>query len=233
MGFEQIMVKAISSIVFVLSWGSCASAMYDPHVGRFASRDPTGFEGSRGNLLEVGFGRVSTFLDPTGQVPIKCVFERGGLGGLGETTITTDCLGSATACCDSVKPPGGWKLKEWHIENARPDSPSASDTCPDNWSVGTDYLTCVSCCVKKYEFWNSAAIACGIGGIRVPKPHIQPGQYPGQTWLYGPRRCLPSFCRPKLWQVRLTGRCSGILFIIEGCYDVGVEGTCATFCATR
>ena len=42
---KQIIVKATLSVALVLSWGACASAMYDPYVGRFASRDPIGMMG--------------------------------------------------------------------------------------------------------------------------------------------------------------------------------------------
>lgn len=55
---EQIISKATLSVVFVLSWGSCASAMYDPYIGRFASRDPIGYADGfnlNGNYFVVAF----------------------------------------------------------------------------------------------------------------------------------------------------------------------------------
>jgi len=41
--------------------------MYDPSAGRFCSRDPIGFEGSKWNLVEYASGQVLVGVDPTGK----------------------------------------------------------------------------------------------------------------------------------------------------------------------
>jgi RHS repeat-associated protein len=206
-----------------------------PKTGRFITRDPIGYAGSDFGLYEYVKSRSLVNYDPSGLIPITCKchgYSPRDQGG-GPFTIdrTTECGGLASNCCGRVCGPDLHWQDEWWIV-PQPPQPEI-DSCPSDWGNGTDYLTCVACCVRTYEFWNAGAIVCGVGGIRVPKPHIQPGQYPTQTWLYGPRRCLPRWCRPTLQQVRIAGRCSGILFIIEGCYDAGVEGSCAAYCAAR
>ncbi len=212
--------------------------IYESCVGLESfTRDPIGFLGGI-NLYDYVAGQSLGSLDPSGNIPITCGCLKYGRQYGGPTSspaieqfnVSVNCGGLASSCCSNACGPGWWGGHWWIVP--QPPQPEI-DSCPGDWTQGTDYLTCVACCVKNYEFWNSAVAVCGVGGIRVPKPHIQPGQYPGQTWLYGPRRCLPRWCRPTLWQVRLVGRCSGILFIVEGCYDVGVEGTCAAYCAAR
>jgi RHS repeat-associated protein len=205
-----------------------------PSAGRFLGRDPIGYEGSEWGLYEFVRSRSLVNSDPTGLIPITCrchgYSPRDQGGGPYTVDRTVECGGLATNCCRRACGRDRWHGEWWIV----PELPQTEiDSCPSDWSSGTDYLTCVACCNRTYEFWNAGAIACGIGGIRVPKPHIQPGQYPTQTWLYGPRRCLPRWCRPTINQVRIVGRCSGVLFIIEGCYDVGIEGSCAAYCAAR
>ncbi len=67
---EQITSKATLSVVFVLSWGSCASAMYDPYIGRFVSRDPIGYSDSF-DLFLYATGRPQTHRDPMGTLSIR------------------------------------------------------------------------------------------------------------------------------------------------------------------
>ncbi len=64
--FKQTIVNATLSVVCVLGWGSCASAMYDPYIGRFASRDPIGFEGSDCNFYCYVTNQPLGSIDPSG-----------------------------------------------------------------------------------------------------------------------------------------------------------------------
>lgn len=77
-----------------------ANGMYDPHIGRFCSKDPIGFEGSKWNLFQYCNSSPLGRLDPTGQV---------------------DCEARYNACmvgCMAVPPPWPWntgskKVKKW------------------------------------------------------------------------------------------------------------------------
>jgi len=216
---------------------------YEPVTGRWLSMDPLGFVDGP-NLYRAYFMPGS--VDPSGLVAICCDCAGGPRSGPATMSnygddffvARTDCQSDYSNCCrDACRRQHRWASfrGSWRICSAGPDGPPpiGVDPCPSDWATGTDYLTCLACCVRTYEFWSAGEIASGIVGIRVPKPHIQPGQYPTQTWLYGPRRCLPRWCRPTIRTVRFIGKWSGILFIVEGCYDVGVEGSCAAYCAAR
>jgi len=180
-------------------------------------------------------------IDPTGLVTINCMCQQSNYGGF-QTYSTyfwrqVNCTGSASTCCTSAcdidDGLGTSWTGRWDILGAGPSDPPGDDPCPDDWSSGTDYLTCVACCVRTYEFWNSLAVSCGVGGMRYKKPHPTPGQEDTSTWLLRVRRCLPRWCRPRMITVQWVGKCSGVLFIVEGCYDFGVEAVCSAYCAGR
>ena len=65
MVFERITVKAILSVAFLLSWCQCASAMYDPTLGRFVSRDPIGYSKSA-YLYNYASSAPNRWIDPLG-----------------------------------------------------------------------------------------------------------------------------------------------------------------------
>ncbi len=71
---KQIISNAILSVALVLGWGSSASAMYDPYVGRLASRDPIGFGGGTRELYSHLASNLLTSADPTGlcKVELRC-----------------------------------------------------------------------------------------------------------------------------------------------------------------
>jgi hypothetical protein len=198
------------------------------------SRDPIGFHGGDFCLFNYVKAKSLTSIDPAGLRPITCrchgYSPRDAGGGPFTVDRKVECANLATTCCPRACGELRWE-NEWWIGDPVPEPDM--DTCPEDWGRGTDFLTCVACCVRTYEFWNSGAIACGIGGIRIPKRHVQPGQTPTSTWLLKPRRCFPKWCRPTMRTTRIVGRCSGVLFIIEGCYDLGIEGSCAVYCAAR
>ncbi len=224
---------------------------YSAQLGRFISRDPLGFVDGM-SLYRAYF--VPGGMDPTGNVCVECncrCSESGYVlsnGGGTRSTVKVECSGSGEACCKSAckssgspgtgsvpwigKPPVHCVSDKWKVCGTGPDSPGPEDTCPDDWWNG-DYLTCTACCVKSYKFWTSIEAATACGGARIPKPHVKPEQYPCQSILYGPRRCLPKCCRPTLVTTRTCGRRLGYLFIAEGCYDAGVSVTCASYCAAR
>ena len=94
-----------------------------------------------------------------------------------------------------------------------------------------DWLDCMACCIKNGG--GRLAGGVGIGGIREPKPHRKPGQYPDQSWLYRPRRCLPRWCRPTLNTTRIAGRLAGRAFLCLGLYDAALDLSCAAHCSGR
>ena len=83
--------------------------MYDSVAGRFCSRDPIGFDGSRWSLYELSLSNPLRFVDPTGNVPIPipedtnwtCV---GQCIALRLPTAGPYCKASCAACAAGVLP---------------------------------------------------------------------------------------------------------------------------------
>ncbi len=44
--------------------------LYDANLGRFASRDPIGYEDVESSLYHLGYSRVTVLVDPSGLIPI-------------------------------------------------------------------------------------------------------------------------------------------------------------------
>ncbi|MFN9415680.1 MAG: RHS repeat domain-containing protein [Pirellula sp.] len=83
-----------------------------PKSGRFLSRDPIGYEGSKWGLYHLFQGLATNSLDPTGESRIVCdcsceeYTDKDGVripgGEKTDTQITVECQGLADSCCSSA-----------------------------------------------------------------------------------------------------------------------------------
>jgi len=73
-------------------------------TGRFLTRDPIGFKGSRWDLYEFVEGSSLNGLDPSGKILIACTCGCHGGRSIGyrSEVRTVECTGLATSCCSSV-----------------------------------------------------------------------------------------------------------------------------------
>jgi hypothetical protein len=187
------------------------------------------------NLYQYVRSNPILLTDPSGRYAVCCSFYNGSE----RWSETVDCQAhfelpgdlAAAACCGDR----GSGLWDWEVIGSRTggcNSRPPSDLCNEDWTQ-MDWLDCMSCCIKNAggRPVGGAGAASGVVGYRVPKPHVQPGQYPDQSWLYGPRRCLPKSIRPTLNTTRTVGRWAGRVFILLGLVDAGIDGYCATQCS--
>jgi RHS repeat-associated protein len=63
---KQRLLTALLSLLFATVLTDQASALYDPDVGRFCSRDPIGYLGKNINLFELTISNALNSVDPTG-----------------------------------------------------------------------------------------------------------------------------------------------------------------------
>ncbi len=93
----------------ICSLNTVCSAMYDPALGRFCSRDPIGYEGSKWDLYAYVDGMPTRFLDPSGlacQPEIsdkKCCED-------GDTFFNPGRSQGGTMCCLGRKVSCVWVL---------------------------------------------------------------------------------------------------------------------------
>ena len=71
MMFKQRLFTLLLGVLFATALTDQASALYDPGVGRFCSRDPIGYKGSKWDLYEFAGGRSIKRIDPSGLAAIE------------------------------------------------------------------------------------------------------------------------------------------------------------------
>ena len=215
---------------------------YDCGIGRWISQDPIGFGAGDANLYRYVRNNPVNAVDPSGFIVIVPPFERQVCctynNGSTIWSQTEWCFkgNSASACCGSTASGVFWS---WHVVSSSDGScsppPPPRDFCNQDWAK-LDWTDCVACCVKNSgvnAYAGAGTATSGVLGWRVPKPHPQPGQYPDQSWLYGPRRCLPKCARPTLNTVRTVGRWAGRVFIVTGVAEFGLECACGAYCSAQ
>lgn len=65
------LLAAFCVLLFTIILSNQASALYDPGAGRFCSRDPIGYKGSKWDLYEFAGGRSINRIDPSGLAAIE------------------------------------------------------------------------------------------------------------------------------------------------------------------
>jgi RHS repeat-associated protein len=74
--FKQRLFDVLLGLLFATVLTDQASALYDPGVGRFCSRDPIGYEGSEWNMYEYVCGMILDRVDPSGLQAVDCANKR-------------------------------------------------------------------------------------------------------------------------------------------------------------
>jgi hypothetical protein len=109
--------------------------MYDAVAGRFVSRDPIGYAGSKWNVFSYTSSSPASSLDPTGLVQIRCGCDRFDMNGnMSGNTVTynvyVDCRGGYVGCCrnaciDTEAAFNG----DWDVGGADSDTSAREDFC--------------------------------------------------------------------------------------------------------
>ncbi len=143
--------------------------MYDPLSGRFCSRDPIGFVGSKWNVYQYVGGAPLDRADPSGMVKIRCgckCWRR-----LPDRDRYIDCWGDARKCCEEAcskgplgsfcKPRCNWFTGtcDWDIEGTDSDDSAEEDF---NCAMAEIVICCIPIpaakgCQVAYRSWKCSA----------------------------------------------------------------------------
>jgi hypothetical protein len=131
--FKQRLFTLMLGLIFSAVLSEQASALYDPGVGRFCSRDPIGYFGLDCNLTRLVFNRPLVAVDPSGHGSCEITMYMGHTNWVegkilnhGEPKV---CEKLAPICCKN-------KNSVLTCEKIRPGSSI------DDWPVTAGYIWC-------------------------------------------------------------------------------------------
>jgi hypothetical protein len=171
------LLAALFVLLFTAILTKQASALYDPGVGRFCSRDPIGYEDGK-NLFSNYFQTWG--LDPNGTScsPADCIDRCRSLPESGSIFTGSDVIftNPRQNCIDDCKRAAKLFL-EWYDEQVRLGRPNygALATCPCN--IGCDRLVCIPLGIGLPPIINRIRDFCAPEGW----------YFPPAQWTYLPR----------------------------------------------